>query len=216
MDQKNTYSYIRDQDELEETLSFCDLSLENQELHHEFLSSHHHSPSSPSHEHFEFPFIPNNSTKNDIVFCGKLIKEQGLDGDGDDQSRYLFPLSSARLSNNKKKDLGSLSFVDSKRNSSSSSTKNFRSQSSSFSSRKHKVLIGVAKITPMMELSDIKKRQSRRNPSPMVPPMAPGDLEAVAAGGRRGHHWGLLKPLRCRGHLVSALARATLGCIPHV
>ncbi|XWS75119.1 hypothetical protein CRYUN_Cryun01aG0057900 [Craigia yunnanensis] len=210
MDKENSYNI--NQEELEETLSFCDLPLENQELDEPFSS--HHSQNSPSHELFEFPFIPNTplNNKHDIVFCGKLIKEQGFDVDVDDQSRYLFPLSSARLLNNNKKDLGSLSLVNSKLNSSLPS-KSFRSQSCS-SSRKHKVLLGLSKIPPKMELSDIKKRQSRRNPSPMFPPVVPGDLEVVAAGdgygaggGRRGHHWGLLRPLRCR---------PSLGCIPHV
>ncbi|XP_022764303.1 uncharacterized protein LOC111309532 [Durio zibethinus] len=217
MDHKYTYSI--NQEELEETLSFCDLPLEDQDIDQSL--SFNKSPNSPSYEHFEFPFIPNTSLRKnkDIVFCGKLIKEQGFDGDDDGQSRYLFPLSSARLLNNKKKDLGSIYLVNSKPNS-SLSTKSFRSQSCSFS-RKQKVLIGLAKMPPKMELSDIKKRQSRRNPSPMFPPAASGDLEVVAAGkscsgdsgggGRRSHLWGLL---RCRAQLASALAKAS--CIPHV
>ncbi|XP_007009764.2 PREDICTED: uncharacterized protein LOC18586356 [Theobroma cacao] len=217
MDQKDTYN--TNQEELEEALSLCDLPLENQVLD----PFDHHPPTSPSHELFEFPFTLNtfSNNKDDIVFCGKLIKEQDFD-DLDDQSRYLFPLSSARLLNSDKKDLGSLCLAKSKPNS-ALSTKFFKSQScsSSSSSRKHKVLIGLAKIPPKMELSDIKKRQSRRNPSPMFPPVAAGDLEVVAAGDgcggrRRGHHWGLVRPLRCRANLATALAKASLGCIPHV
>ena len=209
-------SYNINQEELEETLSFCDLPLENQDLDQSL--SFHHSPNSPSHELFQFPFIPNTplNNKNYIVFCGKLIKERDFD---DDQSRYLFPLSSARQLNNHKKDLGSLYSLNS-RPKPSLSTKSFRSQSSCSSLRKHKVLIGLAKIPPTMELSDIKKRQSRKNPSPMFPPVAADDLKVVdagegcSAGCRRGHHWSLLRPLRCRARLVSALAKAS--CIPHV
>ncbi|KAB1993376.1 hypothetical protein ERO13_D13G023700v2 [Gossypium hirsutum] len=188
MDRKNTYNI--NQEELEETLSFCDLSLENDQ---DLDDTSHHSPNSPSYGHdiFEFPFIPNtplnnNNKANDIVFGGKLIKEKefvGGDGDGD---------------------------------------QSFRSQSYSCL-RKHKALIGITKIEPKMELSDMKKRQSRRNhPLPMFPPMANGDMAVVDtgdgcnAGGKRGHRWSLLKPLRCRPNLFSTATKASLGCIPRV
>ncbi|KAL3579298.1 hypothetical protein D5086_020802 [Populus alba] len=49
------------------------------------------------------------------------------------------------------------------------STGSFRDQYSSNSSRKHKVLIGLAKIPTKMDLGDIKKRQSRQAPAPMIP-----------------------------------------------
>ncbi|XVF83278.1 hypothetical protein PTKIN_Ptkin16aG0473600 [Pterospermum kingtungense] len=221
MGEKNTASNINQLEELEETLSFCDLPLDG---YQELIDDHHPSPNSPSHQLFEFPFIPNTThfnNKNDIIFCGKLIKTQEFDdanGGGDDRSRYLFPLSSARLlnnnnnNNNNKKDLGSVSFA--KRNPNSSSLiKSFRSQSysSSSSSRRYKVLIGLAKVPQKMELSDIKKRQSRRNPSPMFPPppVVSADLEVVSAGDgcrggggrRRGHPWSLWRPLRCIPHV---------------
>ncbi|MFQ6649136.1 hypothetical protein Gotur_022211 [Gossypium turneri] len=120
MNRKNTYNI--NQEELEETLSFCDLSLENDQ---DLDDTSHHSPNSPSYGHdiFEFPFIPNtplnnnNSKANDIVFGGKLIKEEefvGGDGDGDgDQSWYLFHLSSTKKFNNKN-DLGSFYLLNSK------------------------------------------------------------------------------------------------------
>jgi hypothetical protein len=49
------------------------------------------------------------------------------------------------------------------------STGSFWDQYSSSNSRKHKVLIGFAKIPTKIELSDIKKRQSRQAPTPMIP-----------------------------------------------
>jgi hypothetical protein len=49
------------------------------------------------------------------------------------------------------------------------STGSFWDQYSSSNSRKHKVLIGFAKIPTKIELSDIKKRQSRQAPAPMIP-----------------------------------------------
>ncbi|KAK5770296.1 hypothetical protein PVK06_046446 [Gossypium arboreum] len=223
MDRKNTYNI--DQEELEETLSFCDLSLlENDQ---DLDDTSHHSPKYPSYgqDIFEFPFIPNtplnnNNKANDIVFGGKLIKEEEfVDGDGD-QSRYPFHLSSTKKFNNKN-DLGSFYLLNSKPNP-CLPTKGFRSQSYSCL-RKHKALIGITKIEPKMELSDMKKRQSRRNhPLPMFPPMANGDMVVVDtgdgcnAGGKRGHRWSLLKPLRCRPNLFSTATKASLGCIPRV
>ncbi|OMO71638.1 hypothetical protein CCACVL1_18116 [Corchorus capsularis] len=219
MDQSNTYNTNDDhQEELEETLSFCDLPLENyQDLdHHDYYQQ---SPSSPSHELFEFPSLTPNTplnNRNDIVAH-----------DDDEIGRYLFPLSSARHMKNSKEDLGSLYLVNQKPNSSYFSAKNLRSQSCSSSSsslKKHKVFIGLKTIPQKMELSDIKKRQVRKSPSPMFPPVPAGSLELMAAGdgcrgggaGGRSHHWGLLRPLRCRAHFASALAKASLGCIPHV
>ncbi|TYI97491.1 hypothetical protein E1A91_D01G147200v1 [Gossypium mustelinum] len=214
MDIKDSYKI--NQEELDETLPLCDLSLEN---YQDLDDTSHHSPNSPSygHQFFEFPIIPstplNNNKANDIVFCGKLIKEQGfVRGDNGDQSRYLFHLSSTKKFNNNKKDLGSLYLVNPKPN----STKSFRSQSSSF--RKYKVLIGISKIEPKMELNDMKKRQSRRNhPLPMFPPVATGDMAVVEAGdgcdagGKRGHRWSLLRHLK-----FSVLPKVSFTCIPRV
>lgn len=205
------------QEELDETLSLCDLSLENYQDLGDTTS--HHSPNSPSHGHqfFEFPIIPstpsNNNKANDIVFGGKLIKEQGfVHGDNSDQSRNLFHVSSTKKFNYNKKDLGSLYLVNPKPN----STRSFRSQSSSF--RKYKVLIGISKIEPKMELDDMKKRQSRRNhPLPMFPPVATDDMTVVEAGdgcdsgGKRGQRWSLSRHLK-----FSVLPKVSFACIPRV
>ncbi|MBA0782484.1 hypothetical protein Gotri_000365 [Gossypium trilobum] len=224
MDTKNTYKISHE--DLEETLSFCDLSLED---YQDIDDISHHSLSSPSHDHqhFEFPIVPNTplniNKANGFAFCGKLINDQGfVDGDGDgDQSRSVFRLSSVRQFNNKEKDLGSFYLLNSKPNS-CLSTKGFRSQSYSCL-RKHKALIGITKIEPKMELGDMKKRQSRRNhPLPMFPPMATGDMAIVEAndvsdsGEKRGRRWNLLRCLRGRPNLFSALAKTSLRRIPRV
>ncbi|PON58544.1 hypothetical protein PanWU01x14_165750 [Parasponia andersonii] len=92
------------------------------------------------------------------------------------------------------------------------------SSSSSICSRKHNVLIGLTKFPPKMELSEIRKRQSRRAPVPMFSSAACGGDQPVVAGGQSGGkgNWGLLRPLRFRSNLVSALARVSFGCIRHV
>ncbi|PON63042.1 hypothetical protein TorRG33x02_277250 [Trema orientale] len=92
------------------------------------------------------------------------------------------------------------------------------SSSSSSCSRKHNVLIGLTKFPPKMELSEIRKRQSRRAPVPMFSSAACGGDQPIVAGGQSGGkgNWGLLRPLRFRSNLVSALARVSFGCIRHV
>ncbi|KAG8473733.1 hypothetical protein CXB51_035581 [Gossypium anomalum] len=222
MDTKNTCKISHE--DLEETLSFCDLSLEN---YQDIDDISHHSLNSPSHDHqhFEFPIVPNtplnNNKANEFVFCGKLINDQGfVDGDGD-QSRSVFRLTSVRQFNKKENGLGSFYLLNSKPNS-CLSTKGFRSQSYSCL-RKHKALIGITKIEPKMELGDMKKRQSRRNhPLPMFPPMATGDMAMVEAndvsgsGEKRGRRWSLLRCLRGTPNLFSAFAKTSLRCIPGV
>lgn len=83
--------------------------------------------------------------------------------------------------------------------------------------RKYKAIIGVTKFPSKMEMSDIKKRQRRQAPAPLVPAAYDG-IEAVVAvaTGRSGSHWGLLSPLRCKSHLMNAFGRVSLSCIPHV
>ncbi|TXG49574.1 hypothetical protein EZV62_025449 [Acer yangbiense] len=79
-------------------------------------------------------------------------------------------------------------------------------------SRKHKVLFGLAKIPTKMELSDIKKRQSKRNPAPVVP----GETSVVDGGGVGGKRHGsvLVVPFKqCGVHIASVLAKASFGCV---
>ncbi|KAE8676898.1 hypothetical protein F3Y22_tig00111569pilonHSYRG00022 [Hibiscus syriacus] len=165
---------------------------------------------------FEFPFIPNISLKNnksDVVFCGKLIQERDLVGGDGEQNKSLSPLYSFRRFDSNKNDLGSLYSVNSQPNS-SLSTKRCSSRSSS-SVKQHRALIGVTKIPQRMELSDLKRRQSRRNHSLlMFRPVADGG--SFSAGGKRCHLWSMLRPLRCRTNTLSTLGKTTLGCIPHV
>ncbi|KAK1571238.1 hypothetical protein Q3G72_013869 [Acer saccharum] len=82
-------------------------------------------------------------------------------------------------------------------------------------SRKDKVLFGLAKIPTKMELSDIKKRQSKRNPAPMVP----GETEVIVdgSGGRKRHGLVLVVPFKqCGVHVASVLAKASFGCASHM
>ncbi|GKU91752.1 hypothetical protein SLEP1_g5577 [Rubroshorea leprosula] len=212
-----TNATTQDPEEVEDTLSLCDLPLHYQG------SDSPVSPNSPSHPQdlFDFSFNPRSASFNSsIVFCGKIVEEQKRDEIDDfsvDQSRYLFPLSSARLMNSEHKKFrdnsGKAGVVNSKPASLESAA---RFGSCRYgSSRKHNVLIGLARIPAKMELSDIKKRQSKRNPAPLFVMEGGGQPDLTVKGGGVGLR-ALMKPLRCRAHLARALAKASLGCIGYV
>ncbi|KAE8711074.1 Global transcription factor group isoform 1 [Hibiscus syriacus] len=219
MDAKANAFYNINQEELQETLSLCDFSLESQDLYDQSLAFNH-SPNSPYHDPqpFEFPFIPITPLKNnksDTVFCGKLIQERDFVADDGDQNKSLSPLSSFRRFNSNKNDLGSLYSVNSKPNS-SLPAKICRSESTS-SVKQHKALIGVTNIPQKMELSDLKRRQSRRNhPLPMFPLGATGDMAVVDADDgcgvkdKKSFLWSLLRPSRCGAHAFNTMNKSSL------
>ncbi|PON58546.1 hypothetical protein PanWU01x14_165770 [Parasponia andersonii] len=88
--------------------------------------------------------------------------------------------------------------------------------------RKRKVIIGLVRFQlaePKMELSEMRRRQSRRSPAPMFPAAADRGGGEPGGGGRSSRsttHWGLFRPLRCRAHFVSAWTKASLRCLPYV
>ncbi|PON63044.1 hypothetical protein TorRG33x02_277270 [Trema orientale] len=91
--------------------------------------------------------------------------------------------------------------------------------------RKRKVIIGLVRFQlaePKMELSEMRRRQSRRSPVPMFSAAADRGGGEPGGGGRSSGssttttHWGLFRPLRCRAHFVSAWTKASLRCLPRV
>lgn len=152
-----------------------------------------------------------------IIFCGRIMHQKEV-------SAYNLQTKSKWRSEslNKAHIMHSIGFTNTIRSNSlrvpgpkpdtAPATGSYRHPDSC--SRKHKVFIGPVKIRPEMELSEIRKRQGRRAPVPMFPVV--GGDESVIVGGKSGggrSHWGLLRPLRCRSHLASVLARA-FGCVP--
>ncbi|KAH7537385.1 hypothetical protein FEM48_Zijuj03G0086900 [Ziziphus jujuba var. spinosa] len=74
--------------------------------------------------------------------------------------------------------------------------------------RKQNVLIGLVKFQPKMEMSEIRRRQSRQSPAKMFP--ATEGVEVTVAGNGNAEavtQWGLLKPFRCRTHFLRALTK---------
>lgn len=178
-------------------------------------------PASPLQDapDFEFPAGPAISTVDAFLFCGKPIPYDDRECRVD--SLLLRSDSFGRL-NSFRRDGAKVRFASGQlirsnslrvARSRSSVAPAAASVRSSSSRRRHRALIGITKFPARMELSDIRKRQGRRAPAPLFPAAEGG--EQVVAGGRSGGHWCLLRPLRCRSHLVNALAKASLGCIPH-
>ena len=74
----------------------------------------------------------------------------------------------------------------------------------SAASRRRMFMFGPVKFKPEMDVTAIRERRNRRAPQRMRP-MQEGS-EVTASGG------GLVRPLRCRSHLATALAKS-FGCI---
>lgn len=177
------------QDKEEDALSLCDLPL------HEHSEEETPATVSEPEDFFEFSVDPvYGYYPMDIVFCGKSI-------------------SSSKPIN---KQLGSRSesFKLGHCPSSQSHVMQHHKSLKSKSSNSHKHLIGLVKYHQQeMDLNEIRKRQGRRAPVAMFP-VNGGEKPEVKSEGKGQS--GVMRPLRCRSHLLNALAKAALGCIPHV
>ncbi|KAK4798971.1 hypothetical protein SAY86_024336 [Trapa natans] len=205
------------QDLEDDALSLCNLSSPP------FISETYSGPSSPSplkEDAFEFSNTCQSSGSvchvDSILFCGKIIPFEN--------PRYLLQrnFSFKRLRSSAGFESGeahqltrsdSLLFQSPKAAAPPPpAVGSFRY--SSGSGGKLKALFGVTKFPARMDMDDIRKRQSRQAPAPLFP--AGSDIALATSEGTGRSHWGLLRPLRCRSLLVSALARTSLGCIRHV
>ncbi|KAL4621386.1 hypothetical protein ACB092_06G224000 [Castanea dentata] len=212
-------TYLQSFEDLEEdALSLCDLSIHDEHAELEEPNSFSSCTDSPSRpDLFEFS-TANPTVKNDtVIFCGRVIHQKHQEEEEEcPRRRALWGSESF----NKSQKFHSARFTGNNRSSSLRvpATGSFRYQKCE--SKKHKVIIGLAKIQPQMELSEIRKRQARRGPVPMIPVVVDGREPVIAGndGGKRSggtgpakSHWTLL---RCRAHFASVLARATSACFP--
>ncbi|PSR93027.1 VPS10 2 like [Actinidia chinensis var. chinensis] len=85
--------------------------------------------------------------------------------------------------------------------------------SMSAKSRRRMFMFGPVKFKPEMDVAEIKKRRSRH---PMTIPPMPEEGQVVATAGRKeksgSGNGGMMRPLWCRSHLATVLARS-FGCI---
>ncbi|KAM6552753.1 hypothetical protein CsatB_013515 [Cannabis sativa] len=107
-------------------------------------------------------------------------------------------------------DIDRNSSVKSSGKSESPPKKPFRPRWSSF------LMFGMARFPAEMELSDIKSRQVRRNPSTLFPTMdsGSGNLPVSRNSGSGKTSWKLLKALSCKDH--ASVAVTTSLCVSHV
>lgn len=225
----------------EDELSFCDLPMHNNDTESSAFST---CPTSEDDQEdddpFEFLTSPEAKPATDqtIVFCGKPIvgakqvhhpkkglfvrrdqysfkKCQYYNGNNNTRSDVVVSVKTPTSVGAPKRS-NSFRFGGGT-NKAASSPENrgyLYNRRGNDGSRKNKVnCIGlVMKVQSEMELSDIRKRQGRRSPAPMFP--ATGGSGEQESGGRS--YWALLRPLLCRVHFMSALSKATFGCLSHV
>lgn len=204
----------------EDALSFCDLLMDKDEKELDDFPTNFNETAASDSDFFEFEILPKTETATeDIVFFGKQIK-QHIEFVRHPRNGLFIRRDSFKKSQSFRTDLSSKTVYDETRSGSFRSGRPKalpaigKSPFGSSSSRKHKVIIGLVNPQPKMELSEIRKRQSRRSPAPMFgaggEPAVPGD------GIGKKSHWGLLRPLQCRTHFMNALTKASFGCLSHV
>lgn len=227
----NYYNHLRDLDGYSEddALLFCDLPMNKKE--ESMLCVCPENQNIQNQDLFEFfsnnPNYskPNPSTET-VVFCGKTMLPKTVQefqrhpNNGLYIRRDSFKRCHSLRSESSFAEPPSMISTADRPNSfriggsvSSPATRN--TQYNNSASQRHKVLIGLVKVQSKMELSEMRKRQSRRSPAPMFSVADAGRLALVGDDvvvGKRSH-WGLLGPLRCRSHLVSTLAKFSFGCM---
>ena len=139
---------------------------------------------------FEFPTTASGSSAvpDDVVFCGKVITRRS-----ESETRVLLMSESLGRTN------GFVAWLR------SPSGREIGCRRSESFQRRYNGVFGAVKFPLQMELSDMKRRQDRRD---MPPP--PPRFTAKEDGGEGC--WELVRPMRRRGTLKNAL----FGCLPIV
>ncbi|KAM1069217.1 hypothetical protein ACFX15_001078 [Malus domestica] len=220
MDDNKTSAVQQDPYDVDDALSFCEFSMYNDEYDSYSPSPRKH-PDTPD-SLFEFFIDPEFELDSSaVVFCGKTIDDVDfpqypkLVQRDPRNGLFLFKTNSFKRSQSVRYPLDLEKSSVLRQDSPTASSCRYQSSKS----RNHRTsLIGLlVKPQPKMELSDIKRRQSRRAPGLMFP-VAEGDhsseLVAAAAADGGKPDKSPLRPVRSRSHLVSALVKASFGCIP--
>uniref|UniRef100_A0A803QDW5 Uncharacterized protein n=1 Tax=Cannabis sativa TaxID=3483 RepID=A0A803QDW5_CANSA len=226
------YYYYSDNDEdsLEDdddALSLCNLSLGNSDDEANIVSSNKEN-SSDSEDDFEFSRTTTESSLDSldldqtfssdddasVLFCGKSIPCRS-------SSKPIIPLPQKTTSfhscrfNNKVRSTtttktsprrcSSLRLPGTEKSRSCQSDKLVSNNSGRSWSRN--VFFGLTKIPPKMELTEMRKRQSRSGKVSTIAPLSCEDKPVVFDEQKRGSG-----PLRLRSNFVSALARVSFRC----
>ncbi|KAK9283391.1 hypothetical protein L1049_011633 [Liquidambar formosana] len=237
---------LQDLDEAEETLSLCDLAIYNDAAEWDDYSKEDQSSSGDQEEEF-FEFFSEDITAltrpaENIIFCGKLIpykqpvsekthQPQDNNTEKHPKTRSLFRWKS-RSSSNKSKasradgvdskpqkvsDSKSLTLPTSEKYNISVQKVNILT--SPTKSRWHLLLFGLMRLPTEMELSDIKNRHHRQNPSPttmMFRSFDAGEEVTVGKKSRGKGLWRLIRALGCTTTHANAVVKASFGCMPRM
>ncbi|KAF5749421.1 hypothetical protein HS088_TW04G01390 [Tripterygium wilfordii] len=218
-----------EEEEAEETLSLRDLPLDNNNINNH---GNHSTPRRSSSDLFEFfnNFPVDMCPAEEIILSGKLLPPK------DHYSSTAKPITQ----DNKKmtdfinlKRSKSLSEIQTPRSSSTKAKLKLMRNSGSLDHRKQKEMMerisstkkpapkpprwyyvfmfGMAKIPTHMELTDIKNRQSRQNPSALFPPVIDNNSNNTSTVSRQSYGIGkgsyrLIKLLSCKDHASVAVA----------
>lgn len=219
-------------DDADDALSLCDLLIHGNDSDCDDNWAEHSNPTSDQ-ELFQFNTdVSSQIFANDnIIFCGKLMTEKQPFPDKFDVSRGIaqqtenyvrwrsesFHKSRVSQFYAPEKQFALRKRSDSVRSPATEKPRFATGEilqrgSNGGRSRGHIFSFGLAKLPTKMELSDIRKRQCRLIPAPLTPEP---DVGVSLAGGRGSGHCRLIRPLKCRSHVLSALARTSFGCISH-
>lgn len=230
--------------EQEDAISLCDLSTD----HYQEDSDNYDNGGNLEEDNFEFSFsnpsiVTNqngaglvncdDNNINAINFCGKIIgynnnnNNSSNNNNAKNYKQQGEAVDTTRVENQTRR----LKKSASSQSQQATGSYRCRSSSKSNSSRyKHKVLIGLAKIPTEMDLSDIKKRQSKmRKPTTTtspVPQVTAASVELAASGGdngsavggggserrRNNNRWSLVRSLTCGTRFANVFAKTAFGC----
>lgn len=235
--------------EQEDAISLCDLSTD----HYQEDSDNYDNGGNLEEDNFEFSFSDpsivtnqngaglvncDDSDINAINFCGKIIGYNNNNNNNSSNNNKAKndkqqgeAVDTTRVENQTRR----LKKSASSQSQQATGSYRCRSSSKSNSSRyKHKVLIGLAKIPTEMDLSDIKKRQSKmRKPTTTtttspVPQVTAASVELAASGGENGsavggggsgserrrnnNRWSLIRSLTCGTRFANVFAKTAFGC----
>ena len=196
---------LQDFEDSEDALSFCDLPIDTLQSH----DSHHHPDPSPDDHFFEFLSEP-------IIISGRTLPPTNHPS-VDLATWRSESFSAATPSRCRTSVVRSESLRLSVPKGSSQNQPGFSGMrvTPAARSKKHAFMFGLPKFPLEMELSDMRRRQNRRAPAPIIPV---AEAREAAAGGKSAGkgQWGLLRSLRCRANLLSAFGRAGFSCVSPV
>ncbi|KAM0042721.1 hypothetical protein Hdeb2414_s0010g00333101 [Helianthus debilis subsp. tardiflorus] len=209
-------------DELEETVSLCDLPVYGDDMNYSSTASEDSMKHDESFEFFNQEWLKNNFfSNNDIVFCGNLIlPKKPLSRNTLETRKYDHESSKDDQDScsSRNTEFAKLMSMNKGRNQGGKhDTKRVFPASGSMKSRWYYYGFGLAGIPAEMDMSAIKSRQNRHRKSRSVSEQGVGGKEE-SGGFRQGKRWGrLIRELSCDGQTqADSMVKSSLVYVPRV